>query len=225
MGYRVKRVAEALGFLVIIALTVCGGVIHGRMSGRWGTPSAMRAAGERLVELPAQIGPWKLVESRNFDESTIRELEPTGYVERTYFNKDTGERIGLMMVVGAFGPISVHTPEVCVSNQAYEISEKRREVPVKTPDAGSHSLWSVAFRSRRVDGHMLRMYYGWSTGGPWLAPENARSFFTGEPYLYKVQLSAVVPPGTAPRQPDAGQRFLRDLIPVAQKYLIPTSSE
>jgi hypothetical protein len=221
----VKRIATALGFAAIVAMTVCGGVIHGRMSGRWGAPSARLAAGERLVDLPAQIGPWNLVESRNFDESTIRELEPTGYVDRTYVNRDTGERIGLMMVVGAFGPISVHTPEVCVSNQAYEISEDRRRVPVEIRDAGSHSLWSVTFRSRLVDGHILRMYYGWSTGGAWLAPGNVRSFFKGEPYLYKVQLSAVVPPGTAPSQPDIGPRFLSDLIPVAQEYLIPTSSE
>lgn len=71
---------------------------------------------------------------------------------------------------------------------------------------------------------MLQTYYAWSTGGPWVAADDPRYSFAGEPYLYKVQLSALATPQAAPVQSDVGQRFLRDLIPVAQKYLIqPTS--
>jgi hypothetical protein len=220
----VKRITTVLGFVAIVALTVFGGVIQGRMSGRWGPGSEMLAAGERLAELPAQFGPWKLLESHQFEESTMRELEPAGYVERTYMNRDTGERIGLMMIVGAVGRISVHTPEVCVGNQRYDISGKRQKVDIEAPGAGSHKVWSVAFRSRTVDGHVLQTYYGWSTGGPWQAPADPRYSFAGEPYLYKLQLSVVASPGATPVQSDVGQRFLRELIPAAQKYLIqPTS--
>ena len=220
-----KRTAVILGFVATVALAIGGGLLHGWMTGRWGPPPAMLAAGQRLMELPTRIGPWNLLESRDFDESTLRELEPAGYVERTYVHQDTGERIGMMLVVGAVGPISVHTPEVCVSNQAYEISEKTREVTIPLADGASHRVWTVAFRSRGVEGHGLRMYYAWSTGGPWLAPEDARYFFAGNPYLYKVQVSAQASPRAASATSDVGQRFLRDLIPAAQKYLIDSQSK
>lgn len=119
-----KHVTVVLGFVAIVAMTVFGGVIHGRMSGRWGPGSDVLAAGEKLMEIPAQIGPWKQHgEPHQFDESTMRELEPAGYVERTYVNGDTGERIDLMIIVGAVGRISVHTPEVCVGNQRYDLRE------------------------------------------------------------------------------------------------------
>jgi hypothetical protein len=221
---QVKRYAAVWGFVAIVAIVVYGGVLHGSMTNRWGVGSEMQSAGERLAEIPAEFGPWKQVESREFDESTKRELQPAGYIERTYLNENTGERIGLMMVVGRVGPISVHTPEVCVGSQRYDIAGKRQKVAFESPDALGHSVWSVAFRARSVDGHVLQTYYGWSLGGPWMAADDPRLSFAGQPYLYKVQLTAVSPPRAVPTQSDVGQRFLRDLLPVAQKCLIQPSA-
>jgi len=220
-----KRITGLLGFAAIAALTLCGGVIHGRLSGRWGPPLAMIAAGEKLAQLPAQFGPWKLAASHEFSEITKTELECTGYVDRTYVNQNTGERVDVMLVVGPTGAISVHTPEVCVGGRDYTIAGERRQVTVETPDAASHRFWSVAFRSRGLEASTLRICYGWTAGGPWMAPENPRFYFVGKQYLYKVQVSAQGPLQAASTQRDAGQQFLRDFIPAAQMCLIDSSSK
>ena len=64
------------------------------------------------------------------------------------------------------------------------------------------------------------MYYAWSTGNEWTAARNARWAFVGHPYLYKLQLSSTLPPGTNLEKSDTCKRFLADFLPAAKPCLI-----
>jgi hypothetical protein len=204
------------------ALTLASGAIQGRMMFRWGIPAQMASAAGLLNGLPCQFGDWRLQSESEMDPESIRQLEPAAYVSGTYVNEKTREAVNVMVVLGPFGRIAVHTPEVCMDSQAFTIVQKRQATPVPDRDGQPHAFWGVTFRTTDVSQRLVRVYYGWSAGDGWSAPENARYAFVGSPYLYKVQLSSSV--RLIEQGDDACVRFLRDFVSVARQYLIQPST-
>ena len=51
---------------LVVGLTVTAGVIHGRLSHRWGPRQDMLAAAQRLQAVPNEFGNWRLRNSRPF---------------------------------------------------------------------------------------------------------------------------------------------------------------
>ena len=72
---------------------------------------------------------------------------------------------------------------------------------------------------------MLRVYYGWSEGGPWLAPDSSRLAFAGRPYLYKIQVASQHAPGDAPEADDPCLQFLKAFLPVLKDHLVPHATD
>jgi len=200
------------------ALTLASGAIQGRMMFRWGIPAQMASAAERLNGFPRQFGDWRLQSESEMDPESIRQLEPAAYVSGTYVNEKTREAVNVMVVLGPYGRIAVHTPEVCMGSQTFTILQKRQTTSVQDRHGQSHEFWGVTFRTTDVAQRLVRVYYGWSTGGDWSAPANARYAFVGSPYLYKVQLSSSV--RLIEQGDDACVRFLRDFVSIAKQYLI-----
>jgi len=210
---------------VVLALTLASGAMQGRMRGRWGPASAMVTAGQLLETFPTEFGDWKLLRNGELGEDATNQLEPTGWLVRTYENRKTGTEVSAILLVGPPGPISVHTPEVCISSQQYKIIEPRRSVTLGDTGAGSpqHTFWAATFQSTDVVGSLLRTYWAWTTDGTWQAAKGARYRFAGEPYLYKVQVSASYPPGADFEHDDSCRDFLADFVKAAPAYLKPTS--
>jgi hypothetical protein len=211
-----------LCIVLVGALTLASGAIQGRMTFRWGIPEQMTSAAERLNDFPRQFGDWRLQAESEMDPESVRQLEPAAYVSGTYVNEKTREAVYVLVVLGPYGRIAVHTPEVCMGSQAFQVLQKRQTTSVPDRDGQPHAFWGVTFRTTDVAQRLVRVYYGWSTGDDWSAPENARYAFVGSPYLYKVQLSSSVRPGA--QGDDACVRFLRDFVSVAKQYLIQPST-
>jgi hypothetical protein len=47
--------------------------------------------------------------------------------------------------------------------------------------------------------------------------------FGGQPFLYKIQVSAVVPPEAMSASPDAGREFLLSFLPAIRPHLVKAS--
>lgn len=193
-----------------IALTVLTGVVYGRWTQRWGPPPDLQAAAAR-VELPRQIGAWQLLEEQPLADEVLRTLECVGHVNRVYVDKATGARVNVAVLAGPPGPISVHTPEICYSSRAYEITADRQKTWFKAPGGASHSLWRTTFKSRNAGAEQLRVYYGWSTGDQWAASPSPRFEFGGQSFLYKIQMATQVGPSDDAVQ-DPCQSFMNALI-------------
>jgi hypothetical protein len=218
------KFAGMAGVVLVVAMTVASGIIHGSLTNRWGSPQAMLDAGEKIQEIPDQFGNWRLASSGTFSEAVKDMLQCVGYVSRAYLNQETAEGVQVFVVVGPAGQISVHTPEVCMAGENFRIVKARRRVTLRGSDGSEHEFWAVDFRSGDLHATTVRVYYGWTTDGHWSAPDHARYVFAGSPYLYKIQLSASLPPGAASRADDPCQKFLRDFVPVLESCLVAPSN-
>lgn len=205
-----------LGLIIVALITLVSGAIQGKVSNRWGPPTAMSDAAEKLEKLPKQFGDWESCDERRLDKETEQMLECTGHVSRRYVNQKTGEQVSIIVLVGPAGPISVHTPEICFSSREYKAYKTREVIPVDD----ENQLWGLNFRSIKLEAEQLVVYYGWSTGQKWVAADDARYDFAGAPYLYKIQLAGNVPLGSTGKSTDVCHTFLHDFLPELQKYLI-----
>jgi hypothetical protein len=207
--------------ILIVVLTLASGVLQGRIRHRWGPSQSMLAAAEKLAEVPGQCGHWRLESSQEMEPGTVQMLECTGYLCRSYVNERTGELVSMVLTLGPAGPISVHTPEICYSSQNYKTRDQRQRVAIADAHATElGQFWTLGFRSKPPRADVLRVYYAWSTGSEWTAPDAPRFAFVGWPYLYKLQLSCNQAPGADVARGDACRRFLQDLLPAVKPYLL-----
>ncbi len=195
------------------------------MSRRWGGGPEIEKLADRLRELPTEIGPWRMRASQPLSPAAEAVLECVGFVGRQYENRQTGEVVTVALLLGPAGPISVHTPDVCYSSRDYVIRQSPEQVKLPGSDDQQDALWKTTLQSTGLDAGCLRVYYGWSTGGPWSAPADARFAFVGQPYLYKIQVAGALPSPDDEGGIDPALNFLNALLPVAKSYLPERTKE
>jgi hypothetical protein len=216
-----RRLFLALAWVALLLGTVSGAWFHGQMNNRWGAPALDLAASRIVQPLPDRFGNWRLVEETPFSEDVIEILQCPAYICRNYRNDQTGDTINVLVVVGRAGPISVHTPEICYSNADYQVVGDRTALNVRDHAQQEHSLWDVRLEANDVNATQLRVLYGWSTGGSWMASPRARFEFGGAPYLYKIQLAASATEEI--EDVDIFRQFLELFLPELQQRLVSSS--
>ena len=83
----------ALGVTLAVVVTLASGIIHGRMTDRWGPAPDTVAAAERLAGFPEQFGDWKLQSKEELGDDTTEMLECVGSVCGLYVNQVTGDAV------------------------------------------------------------------------------------------------------------------------------------
>ncbi len=217
-----KHLWFPLAIVLAVGLTVFSGILQGRMSNRWGIAVDTKAAADKLEEIPNEFGDWRLKSSDELGRDALEQLQPAAYWVRTYQNRRTGDVVNVTLLLGQPGPISVHTPEVCFGTKNYENRGERQKVAIHGPTGGDDEFWALDFKTISMRGDLLRTYYAWSSGDRWLALKDARFWSAGLPYLYKIQLSSLLPPETTDTKSsdDPCRNFLQEFVPATKKYLI-----
>jgi hypothetical protein len=201
-----------LGLIVVLlAITLVTGAIHGRLTQRWGPRPDLLATASHLESFPQEFGDWQLLKKEPIDDSTVQMLSCAGYVNRQYVNRKTGENISLAIMLGPSGPISVHTPEVCYSSRAYSIRDARKPVSISDSDGHNHSFWNISFRANTPSTEELRVYYAWYGKRGWEASKWPRFEFAGRPLLFKLQIASLGP-AVLRDQEDACAKFLTAML-------------
>jgi hypothetical protein len=218
-----KPIRPYLPLLAAIAATAVAGVLHGRLSYRWGGTAAVAQLSQRLEAFPEQFAAWQLAESYEIEPEVIRMLQCQGYLNRRYVNRDTGASAHVAVTLGPAGPTAVHSPEVCYSSREFRILKNRTPQTIRDAAGDTSTVWSVAFESRGVDQDLLLVYYGWTTDGVWQAAENPRFDFAGQPHLMKIQLAVSLPAGTTLNDENPCKSFLQDFIPALKEFVFRTS--
>ncbi len=212
------------GVVLVVAVTILSGVLHGRMRNRWGPSPDTLSAANKLAEMPSQFGDWRLQSSGELSETASNMLECAGYIVRNYENQATGNVVGLTLLLGPPGPISVHIPEVCFGTRNYKILGERKRAAVPREGGADDEFWTLNYKANNLRGDLLRVYYAWTTGDRWSAVNDPRFKFAGQPYLYKIQLSCRLQPGANVQSYDPCREFLEEFLPAAGKCLIEPSS-
>jgi hypothetical protein len=214
------------GVLVLLAmgLTLTDGLVHGYLTYRWREPpDEISEAVQKLKELPHEFGDWQLESSKPLEDYVIDILQCAGSTNRSYVNRRTGQRVSVTIVLGPFGPIAVHTPEVCYTHRNHTLIDDRQQVSVQSEHMPDDQFWAVTLKSNDLNGRSLRVFYGWSDGGPWSAPELPRLHYGGRPYLYKIQVAAYPPlsaDGGADELDDPCVKFLESFLPATRSCLV-----
>jgi hypothetical protein len=195
-----------------VAITVATGLVHGRLTQRWGPTADLQAAAKRLMDLPAEMGQWQLTREVPIDERVTEILSCAGYINREYVNRQSGETVSIAITVGPSGPTAVHTPEICYSSRAYTIEDPAARVTLSDDEGRSHSFWSLTFRSNKPSTDRLRVWYAWQGGGVWTASGSPRFEFAGRPLLYKLQLASLISSAVTKHGKDPCGDFLSALL-------------
>jgi len=211
--------------MILAGVTLAGGVIQGHICRRWGRPREFQVLAERLRELPTEIGLWHTTASPPLAPAAEAILECAGYVSRQYENRETGQTVTVAVLLGPAGPISVHTPDVCYPSQNYTAIRSPRQIQFDAGGGSQDELWSTSLQSTSLTAGNLRVYYGWSAGGPWSAPKDARIEFARQPHLYKIQVAGPLPSPIDDERSDQCRRFLKDFLPVVRPYLVKPVKE
>jgi hypothetical protein len=212
----------AMSVVVVAALTLLSGVIQGTIRHRWGQPAKMLEASEKLKQIPSQFGTWKLAKMKTteeVDDAEVDMLEAASYTVRDYHSDGLRNDVVVTLLLGATGPIAAHTPDVCLPSYAHRTRGERKKVSITNADAASDCFWALTYQENNAEGKWRRVYYAWSDGGPWSAPDDARFKFAGSPYLYKVQVSGNFPAGADPEN-DVCRKFLREFVPKLKDCLV-----
>lgn len=204
-----------LPLLVGAAAVAAAAVDSGRQTGRWGDAEDVGIAGARLSRVPADLGGWRS-KPLELDPRQMKVAGFSDYVSRTYANPATGERLQVLLICGRPGPVSVHTPDACYPSAGYDAEGALQKVKL-----GADEFVSAKFVRPPPAPDALRIFWAWSTGGRWQAPDNPRRAYgrsTGA--LYK--LYVIRHAGPADGADDPAVAFLGLLLPELKRCLAPT---
>ena len=202
-------------------LLFAGGLVDGKINRSvFETPSGLADAVQRLQSVPAEFGGWTSV------DETLSEREQNvagirGYLRRQYHNEGTGHRVGLTILCGPSGPMSVHPPTACFEGTGFRVATGPvfTSFDVETaPEPSEFNRSTFRRKGSRVP-LQVRVFWGWGTTGDWSAPEHPRLAFRGLPWLYKLYVTDRWPsldPKSAVPQADG---FLIDALPVIRQAL------
>ena len=166
--------------IAVLALTLFAAVAHGVATNRWNGGDAAPV----IPTVPMQVGDWTSNDlESNIDDPALANLT------RTYTHKTTGRSFVVSLTVGHPGLTAVHTPEYCYRGSGYDVAGpiEKRGVDGKVPA----NFWTTAFRKQTPAGtDQLRIFWAWSAGDAWSAPDYPRLHFMGKRSLYKLYIVA-----------------------------------
>jgi hypothetical protein len=222
MGADLMR--RTLAYLMALGLILAGGYAHGLWTGRWSNSHDVADDAVRLSHVPETVGTWRGEPLKLEDEAEVmKAAQIDSYVYRKYVDTVNGSVVTMLLVCGRPGPIAVHTPDICFTGSGFTLKAD----PVKISErveaiASPVEFWMGDFQKATAsDVQALRVYWSWSTGEGWRAPDNPRWHFAGKPILYKmyVTCSPRNTPSTEEKNPPV--EFLRVMLPALQKVLAP----
>jgi uncharacterized protein DUF3485 len=215
--------SKFLLFLAALAVILGGGLAHGVWTERWYRSAALEAAAERLRLLPDDFPGWK-GEVIELDEGSATVAGARASWVRRFTRTQTGETVTAVVLCGKPGRMSVHRPEYCYACAGYDMTAPAAACLFKAADAPPAQFWTAPFTKSEPDGPVhLRVYWSWSAGGAWQAPDSPRVAFAACPALYK--LYVIQETAAAPGRPDEGPaaEFLRKALPTLNEVLSPPS--
>ena len=216
--------SRGVPILVAIAIIVSTGYTHGGWINRWALSRELDLAISRLDRVPMTIGGWT-GRTQEVDPRAMIGAGLDGSLMRFYDNSRTGRRVGLLLVCGRPGPVSVHTPDICYPEAGYEMTRRQ---PAKFPAHPDPRSAPVEFLQADFDQEIsfppkhLRIYWTWNAKGIWSVPENPRLAFASRDYLYKLYVFYERLGDVERSEDDSFGEFLGQLMPELDKALFPS---
>ena len=173
-------------FVVLSLVALAGsGLAHGLLTGRWTPVEDHSQFARQIDQVPHVIGDY---ECKDREMDVKPEERVSAHMLRRYVHRATGATISVWVARGAPGPLSMHTPDYCYRASGYEMSGSPAKYALAAGEAGDRAeFWTAEFSKAKPTGtEHIRVFWAWSTGGAWEAPESARVAYARAPRLYKL---------------------------------------
>lgn len=210
-----------------LILVVVSGLTQGVVQRRWTNDEHLPEAALRLEDVPTTFGHWTS-EELSLTETEVSTGRIAGYIRREYRHAQTHSTVGVLLMVGEAGPISLHPPTVCLAGQGFQMLRQPATTSVSLPDLKAEGntcrVFWADFRSGQASDDLLtRLYWGWSTDGKWQAVETPRFTFAGEPLLYKLYVTERWRPSETRKDTAVAEQFLKELLPAVRQTIAGSS--
>jgi hypothetical protein len=205
-------------FLLGLVLLLGGGTVHGLWTNRWQPSQELAEAAARLATLPNDVGSWK-GEVYQHDPEVLKMAGAVDHWSREFTDSVTGEKVLVILLCGRSSRMVVHRPEHCYQVAGFELAGPAQRVQITLKGGSTEQLWTGLFNRDDVKGlTQLRIFWSWSTGEKWEAPDSPRLAFARTRVLYKLY---VVRPVTKPLRPidDPATTLLGQLLPILDNAL------
>jgi hypothetical protein len=198
--------------LASAAVIACG-VVHGFWKDRWvKSPEPVQAAA-RYADVPLTIAEW---DGETIDSKSQQGDEVSGWLQRRYRNRRTGEAVIIALVCGRPGPVSIHTPDVCYGASGFNVGTPHRV----TVPGNKGEFWTAdAVKGSATGETQLRIFWGWDDGFGWRAADDARQTFPRAPVLHKLYVLREMTT-LAKDDNEPCVKFLEALVPVLDKTVM-----
>jgi hypothetical protein len=218
-------------FSLAILLVLSYGVVEGLWTDRWFPNKELQEAQEKFARIPKTFGTW-VSEDKEVPERQLRQGEIHASLFRLYIDTESGTRLSVMLLAGRPGPISVHSPEVCLGGRGFALVRPAARNDVPMSDARC-TYWHGEFKLEHpVNPEDVEMYWSWNPGTGWQAANRPRMEFARNRYLYKLYVSRALPlSGTrgnetgkdTPEDKGPIPAFLQQFLPEVESILFPGS--
>ncbi|MEP3480982.1 MAG: exosortase-associated EpsI family protein [Fuerstiella sp.] len=218
---------SSLLLIISLIFVAVSGWTQGLVQRRWATDDQLPAAAARLQKIPKAFGHWTS-EELSLTETEISTGRIAGYVRREYRHAQTESTVGVLLMVGEAGPISLHPPTVCLAGQGYQMlrqpSTQTISLDGRKQSEETCEVFRTDFRSAQAsDDRLTRLYWGWSTEGKWQAATNPRFSFVGEPLLYKLYVTERWRPSESRTDTAVAEQFLKEFLPAVRRSIAASS--
>jgi hypothetical protein len=186
---------------------------------------------DRAKELPKTIGDWE-GEDIKMEQQQFEWAQLTGYLQRQYNNRATGDSATVLLVWGRPDPVTIHTPDQCYIAAGYKLEGGKTKKKIDLEGSGGQvEFWTGNFvKESAALPDNLRIFWDWSANGNWSAPDDARSTFArhravftyGAGILFKLYIICPIKPRDVARGVDPNEEFAKILMPELQKVLFGT---
>jgi Protein of unknown function (DUF3485) len=191
--------------IAVLALTAFTAVAHGLVTARW---TGGRDEKPLMPDVPNTIGDWV-----GSDDNTEIDDPLLSNLTRKYTHARSGRWFLISLTAGHPGLTAVHTPEYCYRGSGYD-----QVGPIEWRTAESKSglpatFWTTEFEKKSAAGtEQLRVFWAWSAGQGWAAPDSPRWHYMTKPLLYKLYVISGGPVNLAAGKDPVLDEFLATLL-------------
>lgn len=209
--------------LIALSLVAALGVAHGLWIGRWATAQELEDAIKRLDAIPDHFGDWQS-QPMELDPRVLEIAEVEGYLARSYTNQQTGTQLTVLIVCGRPGPISVHTPDVCYAGSGYATKAAPANDQITLGTDRTAQFKQARFeKDDAVAPDALDIFWSWTPGDTWQAPDRPRMRFAPYRALYKLYVVRRAGADSEADGAEACRQFLQEFLPIVEAGLSATA--
>lgn len=200
---------------VALAVVLLGASATVRLWQAWGVDQALREGRKSpfpLQGLPKDLGDWEGIDEE-LDPQIARATGCTDHVFRTYQNRKTGSRVGLILLYGPAEEMRIHAPDNCYPAAGYGYATELQRRTIESDGRAYPFKTTVYLKGEGGRTERQEVYWTWRYSGHWTPDQEVYKRMERIPGMYKVHVTRAVGENELREVGNPCESFLEVLMP------------